>query len=206
MLWRGPAVRELRGDPLRQGRGSPPGGAASVARPRTSGRGTCRPGSADAVPDLERLVAEHPLRERRWSLLVLALYRQGRQGAALEAWARARDVLADELGVDPGPELRELQRRGAGAGPGARRADPRVAAGWARRRYAIARAGGRALPAPAGLGPGPRGRDAHRGAPRPSGVRTVPARRRAGSRGGPERVGAGARRRPRSSCAPTLAP
>ena len=103
-------VRELRGDPLRQGRGSPAGGAATV-RDEDLWSGHLLAGSADAVPDLERLVAEHPLRERRWSLLVRALYRQGRQGAALEAWTRARDVLAVEFGVDPGPELRELQRQ-----------------------------------------------------------------------------------------------
>ena len=68
-------------------------------------------GRVDAVPDLERLVAEEPLRERLWVLLVLSLYRAGRQGAALDAWTRARDVLVAELGVEPGPELREVHRR-----------------------------------------------------------------------------------------------
>ncbi|MFC7725445.1 BTAD domain-containing putative transcriptional regulator [Nocardioides sp. GCM10028917] len=65
----------------------------------------------DLVAELERHVAEHPLRERLWSLLVRALYRQGRQGEALGALARARAVLADELGVDPGPELTDLHER-----------------------------------------------------------------------------------------------
>ena len=63
------------------------------------------------VAELERLVAEHPLRERAWGLLALALYRSGRQGDALGALRRASEVLADELGIDPGPELRELQKR-----------------------------------------------------------------------------------------------
>ena len=125
-------VRELRGDLVRQGRGSPAGGAAPVGdRGPVVGAPGGRLGGHG--PDLERLVAEHPLRERRWSLLVVALYRQGRQGAALEAWARARDVLADELGVDPGPELRELQRRVLAQDP-ALDAPTRLAARWARRR------------------------------------------------------------------------
>ena len=65
----------------------------------------------DLVADLERLVVEHPLRERLWALLVRALYQQGRQGEALGAFARAREVLSAELGVDPGPELQALHRQ-----------------------------------------------------------------------------------------------
>jgi DNA-binding SARP family transcriptional activator/tetratricopeptide (TPR) repeat protein len=61
------------------------------------------------VPEIERLVAEQPLREERWRLLVLALYRSHRQADALAALRRARQLLADELGVDPGPALRELE-------------------------------------------------------------------------------------------------
>lgn len=69
-------------------------------------------GRASAVvPELERLLGEHPLREGLWALLVLGLYRSGRQGDALAAYDRARGVLADELGVDPGPDLRELHGR-----------------------------------------------------------------------------------------------
>ncbi|MFD1946782.1 AfsR/SARP family transcriptional regulator, partial [Nocardioides aestuarii] len=64
-----------------------------------------------AVPELERLVAAHPLRERAWALLVTGLYRDGRQADALGAYDRARRVLADELGIDPGPELRSLHAR-----------------------------------------------------------------------------------------------
>lgn len=62
-----------------------------------------------AVPELERLLHDHPARERAVRLLALALYRGGRQGDALAALRRARDHLADELGVDPGRELRELE-------------------------------------------------------------------------------------------------
>jgi DNA-binding SARP family transcriptional activator len=65
--------------------------------------------AADAVPELESLVAAAPLREESWRLLVLALYRAGRQGDALAALRRARAVLAEHLGVDPGPALRQLE-------------------------------------------------------------------------------------------------
>ncbi len=65
--------------------------------------------AAEIVGDLEAAVADAPLRERRWGQLMLALYRAGRQGEALGAYRRARSLLADELGVYPGPELRRLE-------------------------------------------------------------------------------------------------
>jgi DNA-binding SARP family transcriptional activator len=66
-------------------------------------------GATDAlVPELEALVAEHPLRERLWGLLMLALYRAGRQADALQAYQDARRALVSELGLEPGPQLREL--------------------------------------------------------------------------------------------------
>ncbi|RFU39334.1 hypothetical protein DZF91_22960, partial [Actinomadura logoneensis] len=65
--------------------------------------------AAEAVPDLEAHVAADPLREDAWRLLALALYRSGRQGDALGALRRARDVLTEQLGVDPGPALRGLE-------------------------------------------------------------------------------------------------
>ncbi|OBF33615.1 hypothetical protein A5724_18815 [Mycobacterium sp. ACS1612] len=65
--------------------------------------------AAEIIGELEAAVADAPLRERRWGQLMLALYRAGRQGEALGAYQRARALLADELGVDPGPELRRLE-------------------------------------------------------------------------------------------------
>jgi len=61
-----------------------------------------------AVPELRGLVLEHPLRERLWALLMRALEYAGRRAEALETYAQARQVIADELGVDPGSELQRL--------------------------------------------------------------------------------------------------
>lgn len=65
--------------------------------------------AAEIIGELESAVVDAPLRERRWAQLMLALYRAGRQGDALSAYQRARTVLAEELGVDPGPDLRRLE-------------------------------------------------------------------------------------------------
>ncbi|WP_063734897.1 AfsR/SARP family transcriptional regulator [Streptomyces sp. RTd22] len=85
--------------------------------------------AAEAVPDLDAHLTDHPWREDAWRLLALALYRSGRQGDALAVLRRARTTLIDQLGLDPGPRLRRLQadilaqdpglEAGAGAGPGA---------------------------------------------------------------------------------------
>jgi DNA-binding SARP family transcriptional activator len=65
---------------------------------------------AEVAGELEQLVTEHPLRERLWQLLMVALYRGGRQADALDAYQRARAMLAEELGLAPGQELRELEQ------------------------------------------------------------------------------------------------
>ena len=70
----------------------------------------------DVVPELHGLVAEHPLRETYWRLLMLALYRAGRQAEALDAYQSARVRLVDELGIEPSEELRRLH--GSDSAPG----------------------------------------------------------------------------------------
>jgi tetratricopeptide (TPR) repeat protein len=65
---------------------------------------------ADVVDDLNRLVGEHPFRERLWELLMRALRAAGRRAEALSAYRTARRALAEDLGLEPGPELRDLHR------------------------------------------------------------------------------------------------
>ena len=64
---------------------------------------------ATVAADLEAMTAEHPLRERLWVLRALALTRAGRQADALQVLREVRDLLDEELGIEPNAELRELQ-------------------------------------------------------------------------------------------------
>jgi DNA-binding SARP family transcriptional activator len=64
---------------------------------------------AELVAELGALVGEHPLRERLCELRMLALYRSGRQAEALEAYRATRTILVDEVGIEPGPALRDLE-------------------------------------------------------------------------------------------------
>lgn len=66
---------------------------------------------ADLVPELEQLVATHPFDERLRGHLMVALYRSGRQADALGVFTATRALLVEELGVEPGPELRDLEQR-----------------------------------------------------------------------------------------------
>lgn len=70
-----------------------------------------RPGGHAPVAELEDLVRDHPTRETLWALLMRALYRAGRQAEALQAYQRARRTLVAELGIEPGPELRDTERQ-----------------------------------------------------------------------------------------------
>lgn len=81
---------------------------------------------ATAVADLSEAVIAAPFRERRWELLALGLYRSGRQVQALAELRRVRELLVDELGVEPGPGLRLLEHRMLEQDPGLLAESPRV--------------------------------------------------------------------------------
>jgi DNA-binding SARP family transcriptional activator len=109
-LWRGPALADLVFEPFAQ---IP---IARLEERRTAAREELVAAElelgrhAQLVGELEALVAEHPLRERLRGQLMLALYRAGRQAEALEAYRAARETLVEELGIEPSPELQQLEQ------------------------------------------------------------------------------------------------
>ncbi len=84
---------------------------------------------AAVIPELEALVAEHPLSEGLRAQLMLALYRSGRQADSLAVYRDARRVLVDELGIEPGRDLRELEERILAQDPALERSDGTPAGG-----------------------------------------------------------------------------
>ncbi|MDX6347794.1 MAG: hypothetical protein QOF84_2584 [Streptomyces sp.] len=108
-LWRGPAYAGFAQEDWARGERSRLSELRLQAVELRAGTQLALGRAAEAVPDLEAHLADHPWREDAWRLLALALYRQDRQGDALGVLRRARAVLADRLGVDPGPQLRRLQ-------------------------------------------------------------------------------------------------
>ena len=109
-MWRGPPLADFRYEPFAQ---------AEIARLEEA-RLDCLAERIEAdlalghhaklVGELEALTAEHPLRERPRGQLMLALYRSGRQADALEVYQATREPLVEELGIEPGGELRELHQ------------------------------------------------------------------------------------------------
>ncbi|MCM4083383.1 AfsR/SARP family transcriptional regulator [Paractinoplanes hotanensis] len=112
--WRGEAYADLPGTPARTRLDEL---RAVAVEERLAARlaGGDAPGAAG---ELEAATRAEPYRERRWELLILALYRSGRQAEALAALRRVRDRLADDLGIDPGPALQDLERRVLAQDPG----------------------------------------------------------------------------------------
>ncbi|MBG0814213.1 BTAD domain-containing putative transcriptional regulator [Planomonospora sp. ID82291] len=108
-LWRGPAYADLGDTDVAAVEISRLENARLTARQDHAAARLATGAAAQAVGELEPLVREHPLTERSWELLALALYRAGRQGDALAALRTARERLAEELGVDPGPALRAME-------------------------------------------------------------------------------------------------
>ncbi|HEU5156829.1 MAG TPA: BTAD domain-containing putative transcriptional regulator [Streptosporangiaceae bacterium] len=124
-LWRGPALEGFPGLAVEATRLEERRLAALEERAEADlalGR------AVDLVPELTALVAEHPLRERLRALLMRALHRAGRRSEALDVYQDARRTLIDELGLEPGPDLRRAQQavladaetagHAAGRGPG----------------------------------------------------------------------------------------
>ena len=108
-LWRGAPLADYTDRPWAQPEIVRLEELRSVARERLAQARVDRGEAAVLVGELEAMVTEAPLREERWRLLALALYRANRQADALTALRRARTTFADELGVDPGPALRALE-------------------------------------------------------------------------------------------------
>lgn len=109
-LWRGPTLDGLTADSVDAERVRIDGLAAD-AEEVVAQRQLDVGADHRLLASLESAVARHPLRERRWEQLMLALYRDGRQADALRAFQRARAILADQLGLEPGRDLTLLERR-----------------------------------------------------------------------------------------------
>lgn len=107
--WRGPAYAEFTAYPWARAEADRLEGLRLLAVERHAEALLALGRAGDAEPALEAHALAHPLRENAWRQWALALYRSGRQGDALAALRRARRTLAEELGVDPGPELRRLE-------------------------------------------------------------------------------------------------
>jgi DNA-binding SARP family transcriptional activator len=108
-LWRGPALAEFTFEQFAQAEIRRLEELRLVALEERVGADLELGRHGDVAGELEALVAEHPLRESFRRQLMLALYRSGRQAEALEVYQDARRRFVDELGIEPGPELRQLQ-------------------------------------------------------------------------------------------------
>ena len=110
-LWRGQPLADLAGEPVHEAE------AGQLEEQRLRAVDLLHDAELalgrhdELVPELERLIAAEPYREHARAQHALALYRSGRQADALAACRTARELLVEELGVDPGPELQELERR-----------------------------------------------------------------------------------------------
>ncbi|GAA3021458.1 AfsR/SARP family transcriptional regulator [Streptosporangium longisporum] len=108
-LWRGPAYADLGDTDVASAEIARLENARLAARQDHAAALLAMGTAVQAVGELEALVREHPLAERSWELLALALYRNGRQGESLAALRTARERLSEDLGVDPGPSLRAME-------------------------------------------------------------------------------------------------
>ena len=108
-LWRGPPLSDFASEPFAQGEIARLEELRLAALEERIEADLALGRHAELVSELEALVREHPLRERLRAQLMLALYRSGRQAEALAAYQQARRMLAEELGLEPGRALQELE-------------------------------------------------------------------------------------------------
>jgi DNA-binding SARP family transcriptional activator len=109
-LWRGPPLADVASEPFAQGEIGRLEELRVAALEQRIEADLALGRHAELVGELEALTAEHPLRERLRAQSMLALYRSGRQAEALDVYQRTRRTLVEELGIEPGPELQELER------------------------------------------------------------------------------------------------
>jgi DNA-binding SARP family transcriptional activator len=109
-LWRGEPLADLVGEPFAAVAVQRLTEIRLVALERRIEAELALGRHVELIPELEELVATEPLREQPRAQLMLALYRSGRQAEALDAYRTARETLVDELGIEPRPPLRDLER------------------------------------------------------------------------------------------------
>ena len=108
-LWRGPALADFAYEPFAQRAITALDELRTQAIEDRIEADLALGRAADLVPELEQLIQEHPFRERLRGSLMVGLYRSGRQADALQVYRDARSRLVEELGLEPGPALRELE-------------------------------------------------------------------------------------------------
>ena len=107
-LWRGPALADVPATALVAAEADRLGQSRLEALELRAEASLACGRFAEVLPEVRRLLADHPLQEKLWALQMRALYGAGRQAEALEVYEQARNKIADELGVDPGADLRKL--------------------------------------------------------------------------------------------------
>ena len=108
-MWRGPALAEFPFEEFAQRESAALDELRITALEQRIAADLESGGGAELVPELEQLIAAHPLREGLRASQMLALYRAGRQADALRAFVAARKALGEELGIEPGPKLRAME-------------------------------------------------------------------------------------------------
>jgi DNA-binding SARP family transcriptional activator len=116
-LWRSSPLADIPSESLRRDEGQDLEAMRLQAEEWRTDAALCLGRHAELIPGLQFLATHHPLRERFHCQLMMALYRCGRQAEALAAYQHARDILVEELGIEPGPGLQDLHQRMLSADP-----------------------------------------------------------------------------------------